>query len=53
MGLVSVGIGLFALLALYRKTRERKWAVSGIVMIMLGVMLATWDIFYRYALSNP
>jgi multisubunit Na+/H+ antiporter MnhG subunit len=53
MGLVAAGIGLFSLLGLYRKTKERKWAVAGIIMIMLGVMLATWDFFFRYAQNNP
>lgn len=52
MGSVSAGIGLFALLTLYRKTNERKWAVAGVLMIMMGVMIATWDFFFQYALHH-
>lgn len=53
MGMIAVGIGLFSLLALYRRTNERKWAVAGIVMIILGVMIASWDFFFLHALRNP
>lgn len=52
MGLVSAALGVFSLCFHYRKTKQKKWAVAGVVMIILGVMIATWDFFYQHALQH-
>jgi hypothetical protein len=52
IGLGLVGGGLVSVFGHYRLTKERKWLVLGLFVIMCGTILATWDYFYKYALAH-
>jgi hypothetical protein len=45
-------VGLYGILGHYRATKKRKWLIIGIIAIMCGTSLATWNLFYGYAVHH-